>query len=272
MLSRTVLEPVPRTPGDHATSVVHAHLRRLILDGVLQPGELLNQVRLASELGVSRTPIREAIRMLQEEALVHAEAQKQARVVGFDPGHLESVYTQRVLLEGLAVSLTAPRADADQIARLEKALHDLDQPPEQREGPEWRAVHRRFHIELVSGAPPHLIDAITSNMDRGERYRLNYRLMYEATGTRGWDTSPSEHRAIVETFRHHDGRGAAGELAAHLARTALLLAAQLAPTYEPRALRAALSLMGGAHGHGRSHDGESVGRRADAARHVERRG
>jgi len=265
--ARPSLDPVPRTPGDHATSVVHAHLRQLILDGVLQPGARLNQVRLASELGVSRTPVREAIRMLQEEALVRAEAQKQAHVVAFDPGHLEAVYTQRVLLEGLAVSLTAPKADAEQVARLDSTLAELDQPPEHRDTRPWREIHRRFHLELVSAAQPHLLQAITANMDRGERYRLNYQLMYEESGTRGWDTSPGEHLAIVDAFRRRDGQGAAAELASHLARTALLLAAQLVPTYEPAALRSALGIMGRLSAHG-SHDRDRVGRGANGARKI----
>src|SRR3954454_6585784 len=59
--------PVPRRPNDHAAVAVHEHLRALILNGTLPPGAVLNQVELAPQLGVSRTPIREAIRMLQEE-------------------------------------------------------------------------------------------------------------------------------------------------------------------------------------------------------------
>ncbi|HVW17398.1 MAG TPA: GntR family transcriptional regulator [Solirubrobacteraceae bacterium] len=239
----TTIQPVVRTPGDHAANVVHAHLREMILDGVLAPGTSINQVTLAADLGVSRTPVREAIRMLQEEGLVEAEPQKRARVVGFDPAHLDAVYTERILLEGLAASLTAPHADDALVARLEESLGRLEADPEDRLSPAWRIEHAKFHVDLVSGVNPHLQRAIRANMDRGEHYRLNYRLMYETTGTLQWDTSPAEHHAIVEAYLDHDGPRAAAELAGHLARTALSLVAQLAPTYDPVAVRSALRTM-----------------------------
>src|SRR5271156_1826880 len=96
------IEPLSRVSGDHAAGGVHAYLRRLILDATIPPGTVVTQVELAARLGVSRTPIREAIRMLQEEGLVVAEPQKRARVIGFDPAEVEAVYTQRVLVESLA--------------------------------------------------------------------------------------------------------------------------------------------------------------------------
>jgi len=238
------LRPVPRTPGDHAANAIHAHLRELILEGDIEAGALLNQVTLAAELQVSRTPVREAIRMLQEEGLVVAEPHRRARVIGFDPAHLEAVYTQRVLLESLAASFTASAAGDALIDELERSLVALEALPEERMKPEWRAEHNRFHLALVGGVQPQLLRAIRSNMERGEHYRLNYPRMYEMTGTRSWDTSPAEHRAIVDAFRARDGAAAAVELAAHLARTALSLVAQLAPTYDPAALRAALELVG----------------------------
>jgi DNA-binding GntR family transcriptional regulator len=236
------ITPVERRPGDHAANAVHAHLRQLILDGVLPAGQAINQVTLASELGVSRTPVREAIRMLQEEGLVDAQPQKRARIAGFDPQHLETVYTQRVLLESVAAAVTAANTTEDQLNRLEDTLQLLDRPPEERLDRTWRRHHTSFHLVLVSGVHPTLQQAIRTNMDRGEHYRLNYRLMYQQTGTRSWDTSPQEHRAIVDAFHAHDGRTAAYELANHLARTALALIAQLTPTYDPTALRTAVEL------------------------------
>jgi DNA-binding GntR family transcriptional regulator len=237
----TAVGPVERTPGDHAANVVHGRLRQLILEGVIAAGTSINQVTLASDLGVSRTPVREAIRMLQEEGLVDAQPQKRARVAGFDPMHLETVYTQRILLESLAASITAEQATDELIEQLERSLVRLDRPAEERVASDWRDEHNGFHLSLVSGVQPHLLAAIRANMDRGEHYRLNYRVMYEQTGTRVWDTSPAEHRAIVDAFARRDGSGAAYELSGHLARTALSLVAQTTPTYDPAALRAALA-------------------------------
>src|SRR5271155_4979248 len=107
MQSLAAIDPLPRTSGDHAVAGVHAYLRRLILDATIPPNTTITQVELALRLGVSRTPIREAIRMLQEEGLVVAEPQKRARVIGFNAAEVEAIYTQRVLIESLAAKMTA---------------------------------------------------------------------------------------------------------------------------------------------------------------------
>src|ERR1700759_299510 len=85
---------------------VHAYLRECILDGTLTPGTKLSQVSLARQLGVSRTPLREVLRMLQEEGLVEIEPNQRTRVAGLDPQELDDVYASRILLETLALSMT----------------------------------------------------------------------------------------------------------------------------------------------------------------------
>lgn len=233
------ITPVPRADGDHAANAVHAHLRGLILEGSIPPGSQLNQVELAPLLGVSRTPLREAIRMLQEEGLVEAEPQKRARVASFDPTHLESVYAQRVLLEGLGALLTAPTVDDEQLATMDVYLDEMEETAAKEDLDAWTRVHRSFHLGLVAEAGPHLLRSIMGHMDRGEHYRL----MYGAIGPRAWIRGGAEHRAIVAAYRRRDGHAAASELAAHLARTALSLVAQLSPSYDPKAIRAALAAI-----------------------------
>lgn len=234
--AEAVVPPLPRVPGDHAATAVHAHLRALILNGSIPPGAFLNQVELAPLLGVSRTPLREAIRMLQEEGLVVAEPQRRARVTGFDPEHLEAIYTQRVLLEGTATRVTATSAGDDDVAHLDALLDQMRTRAALQDLKSWEQAHRTFHLELVSGVGSHLTRAITNHMDRAEHYRL----MHQATGPRAWASGAAEHAAIVDAYRRRDGDAAASELAAHLARTALSLIAQMAPTYDPVAIRSAL--------------------------------
>jgi DNA-binding GntR family transcriptional regulator len=83
---------------------VHAYLRECILDGTLTPGTKLSQVSLARQLGISRTPLREVLRMLQEEGLVEIEPNQRTRVAGLDPQELDDVYASRILFETLALS------------------------------------------------------------------------------------------------------------------------------------------------------------------------
>src|ERR1700724_3029192 len=85
---------------------VHAYLRECILDGTLTPGTKLSQVTLAGQLGISRTPLREVLRMLQEEGLVEIEPNQRTRVAGLDPQELDDIYACRILLETVALSMT----------------------------------------------------------------------------------------------------------------------------------------------------------------------
>src|SRR5216683_6758582 len=89
-----------------AIPYVHAYLRECILNGTLSPGTKLSQVSLAAQLGISRTPLREVLRMLQEEGLVGIEPNQRTRVAGLDPQELDDVYASRILLETLALSMT----------------------------------------------------------------------------------------------------------------------------------------------------------------------
>jgi DNA-binding GntR family transcriptional regulator len=235
------LPPIDRVDGDHAAASVHQHLRRLILEGTIPPETVLPQVSLAAQLGISRTPLREAIRMLQEEGLVVAEPQKRARVAPFDASNLEAIYVHRVTLEALGVTVTTPRLTPEERTELETlrdtmSIDRLTHSPE-----EWQAAHRRFHLLLVDRLGSHLLRVVQLNMDSSERYRL---LVARLGGQdRRWQNAVSEHAAIVDTVLEGDGEKASQLLSAHLARTALMLIAELAPSYDPSTLRASLALF-----------------------------
>lgn len=226
-----------RTTGDHAANVVHASLRRMIIDGTLEASSVLNQVALAAELGVSRTPVREAIRRLQAEGLVEAEPQKRARVTRFDPAHCEALYMQRILLEGVAGACTASRASDALVADLERALDRLDEP---HTTAAWRDEHERFHLALVGGAHDHLVREIRLNIERTDLYRV-----MTLDDAELWETARRDHHEIVEAFRERDGAAASALLATHLARGASFLADLLAPGYDLALLHTATRAMGG---------------------------
>jgi len=101
---------------------VHAYLRQCILDGTLSPGTKLSQVSLAAQLGISRTPLREVLRMLQEEGLVEIEPNQRTRVAGLDPQELDDIYASRILLETLALSMTIGRFGNKERAEAKRLL------------------------------------------------------------------------------------------------------------------------------------------------------
>src|ERR1700722_15046792 len=100
------LRKVDLPEARQAIPALHSYLRECVLDGTLVPGTKLSQVALAEQLGVSRTPLREVLRMLQEEGLVEIEPNQRTRVAGLDPQELDDVYASRILLETLALSMT----------------------------------------------------------------------------------------------------------------------------------------------------------------------
>lgn len=232
------LPPVNGGADSNGVAGLHGRLRKLILDGSYPPGTLLSQVELAEALGVSRTPLREALRMLQEEGLIEAEHNQRARIPSFDPQVLDAIYASRVLLEALGIRLTVPYLQQQDVDALHEALMDLSSTtePESREDP-----HRRFHRLLVVYAGEQLCNTIASYADRCAFYRR----MYVQSDPRNRTVADAEHEAIFQACLARDPELAAYRLTRHLARTALTLLAQLTPEYEPAAVRTALQV---AHG------------------------
>ena len=235
------VEPLSIPDKRRSRLAVHARLRQLILDGTLPPGSALSQLQLSRTLGVSRTPLREALRMLQEEGLVDAEPNQRARVNGFDSSDLESVYSTRILLESFGVSLTIPTFGADDVAAAEDALRRMRSATQHEDFAEWQHAHRDFHRVLVRGAGDQLAQLMDVQAERAERYLRFYQLR-DTTAWWSRDTA-TEHRDLLEAITHNrtsrDGVAAIGR---HLARTALWVIAEAEPERDPFPIRLALQM------------------------------
>lgn len=101
---------------------VFSQLRKKILTGVYKPGESLVELRLSEELGVSRTPIREALRQLELEGLVQSIPNKGVIVKGVTDQDVEDIFTIRTMIEGLAARWAAEKITEDEIRELKEAL------------------------------------------------------------------------------------------------------------------------------------------------------
>jgi DNA-binding GntR family transcriptional regulator len=225
-----------------AAANLRTHLRELILGGSLQPGLVISQVELARSLGVSRTPLREALRMLQEEGLIEAEPNRRARVTRFDPGDLDTVYGCRVMLESLGCVLTVRSFSDEEIERLKAALDSMAEHAKTRSVEQWQVAHREFHRLLVGRASDQFGRTIAAYQDRAERYWV---MFIRANGSSGLNMRDTEHKGIFEAAARRDAQGTAVLLAKHLSRTALTLMAQLAPEHEPLTVRTALHFVSG---------------------------
>ena len=140
-----------RSDGRRTALDVYEALRDSILAGRIKPGAYLSQVEVARELGVSRTPVREALRRLDESGLIAAEPNFRCRVLGLDPEEIESIYIKRVILEGFSVLCTASGASGAQLSDLRSGLTQLQG---HIDGPvaSWTRARLDFHNLLLVGA------------------------------------------------------------------------------------------------------------------------
>src|SRR6266702_6135930 len=123
-VSLEAIKPYRRN-GRATAGSLHEYLRRLILDGAIPNGASISQVELAERLGVSRTPLREAMRMLQAEGIVQSEHNRRTRVTALDVGDIDTVYGTRVLMEGAGVLVTVPLLDRSRIDDLAEAVQEM---------------------------------------------------------------------------------------------------------------------------------------------------
>ncbi|MFE4758168.1 GntR family transcriptional regulator [Streptomyces mirabilis] len=234
------LEPLDLPGARQSVGPLHALLRECILDGRLAPGTVLSQVALGRQLGVSRTPVREALRMLQEEGFVEAEPNQRMRVTGIDAAELDADYATRIMLETLAMTMTldgfgaaARRSAKVQVTAMRRAARAKDIE-------NWFVAHAEYHRLLTAGAGASLQRQLRALSDRSVRYiRITQR--FDPTH---WDEPGNvEHPAILDAVVAGDRDAAVSCLAHHLERTALRVLEDHAPEYAPTAVPKAMSLV-----------------------------
>ena len=222
------------------TEDVYDRVRGAILDGELAPGAVMSQVVLAEQLGISRTPLREALRMLQGEGLVEAEHNRRVRVAPMTPSDLEQLYVMRVTLEAEALRLSVALMTPEDLARLEGFMAEMAHYASAKDYRRWVVPHREFHRALTAHAGARVNGLLGLLFDHSERYRR----LHIGHGPSAWATAG--HREILDACKTGDRDASGARLASHLARTGLEVIELLEAVYEPDALRTALLDAGGA--------------------------
>jgi DNA-binding GntR family transcriptional regulator len=210
-------------------AVVHDRLREAILSGEIPAGEATSQNTLARRLGAGRTPVREALRLLQREGLVVSEPNRRVRITGLSASDAEELYVMRISLEAVAIRITVPTLEADDIAELEGLMAQMDFYIRRQDITGLRVPHGAFHARLVAGAGPRVTTLLEQLFDHGERYRL-------AFGGQG-PARHREHRPILDAAAAGDADLAAERLAAHYAGTAGRIFKAMDPEHDLARLR-----------------------------------
>jgi DNA-binding GntR family transcriptional regulator len=230
---------MPDAPNGLGTEAVYERVREAILNGEIAAGATMSQVALADELGISRTPLREALRMLQSEGLVDAERNRRVRVAPLSPEDLEELCVMRVTLEGEAIRLAVPRMTAEDLARLEGYNAEMAHYAEAKDYRRWVVPHQAFHRALTAPAGDRFTALLTQLFDHAERYRR----MHIGHGPSAWATK--DHRDILDACKARDREQAGCVLAHHFARTAFELIEILEPGREPALLRDTMADVAG---------------------------
>lgn len=223
---------------------IHAYLRELITSGALPPGAELKQTELAREFAVSRTPLREAFRMLQEEGLISAEPNRRSRVLGFDPDELELLYAGRVTLECLGVRLTAGRMSREDERSAGSAIREMDRAYRAGDIGAFSIAHHRFHRLLISRCGSAVLRTTASYAEQSERYVRAYQVQHDEA----FAERQREHGAILDAVRDGQPQRAVELMAHHLSGTALRVMEDFAPGRQAAAVLAAVELVTGANG------------------------
>lgn len=237
------VEAAAAQPGEKRRDMVAFALdalRTMIVRGELAPGAVLSQVQLARTIGVSTTPLREAIRQLEAEGLIESRPNRRARVPPFDVEDLEAVYGARILMEALATATAVPRMRASDLAELERHLDVMRRAAKDRDIAAWHAAHGAFHAGLVARCNPALRQQVTVLAARSDRYRL---LSVLSDQPASWAVGDADHAAILEACKEGDATLASQRLAENLGRSALILVAHLAPGADPVGVRVALQMV-----------------------------
>ena len=155
--------------------VVFNTLRQAILKGELEPGERLMEIQLAERLGVSRTPIREAIRKLELEGLVLMIPRKGAEVAKISARSLRDVLEVRRALEELAIELACERMSQDELNELDRAQEDFKQAVEQGDAMSIAQTDEHYHDLIYQGTGNEKLVQMLNNLrEQMYRYRLEY--------------------------------------------------------------------------------------------------
>ena len=192
--------------------VVFNTLRQAILKGELAPGERLMEIQLANKLGVSRTPIREAIRKLELEGLVLMIPRKGAEVAEITEKNMRDVLEVRKALEELAVQLACEKITDEEIEEMKKAAEEFKMILKSKDITEIAEADVRFHdIIYMATDNQKLIHLLNKLREQMYRYRVEYLKKKEC-----YPQLLREHQAIIEAIEKSNKETASEIMGQHI--------------------------------------------------------
>lgn len=192
--------------------IVFQNLRNAIITGELQPGERLMETQLGEKLGVSRTPIREAIRKLELEGLVVMVPRKGAQVAQFTEKDIQDVLEVRAALDALAAKIACKKMDDRTFLKLQLAIAEYSYAAKNKELQTMIEKDVVFHDIIIEATQNDKLIQIFNNLkEQVNRYRITY-----LKNTEDSETVEAEHTAILEALKSKDEEMASNLASKHI--------------------------------------------------------
>lgn len=188
---------------------VAERLREQIFNRELEPGSWIDEQKLTAELGISRTPLREALKVLAVEGLVTMKVRRGAYVTEVSTDDVRQVYHLLALLESDAAGDVARNASPEELAQLRSLHNRLELEVHQREF--FFATNEAFHIQLLSIAGNRWRQQIVADMRKVMKLNRHHSLFKQGRP----EESLNEHRALMDALERRDGALATRLMRAH---------------------------------------------------------
>ena len=179
-------------------------LREQIVEGALEPGRRLSERDIGSRLGVSRTPLREALRLLAGERLVEVLPRRGARVAALDSAVVEDVYPVLGCLERLAANMACQNIGDDALADLAAVVEKMRGARSRKDRRRFFALSRGFHDAVLAAAGNDTLRQLQRQLS-GQVQRARF-LSLESD--RDWDEALREHTVLLAALRKRNGEAA----------------------------------------------------------------
>ncbi len=194
------------------TSKVFQHIRNEILDGRYQTGDFLVETKLAEELGVSRTPIREALKQLELEDLIESIPNRGVIVKGFSTEDIGDIFTIRHLLEGLAASWAAERIKQHELDQLAEIIELMELYTRRNDFSQLAKLDSSFHDIIFIASNSRTLRHISASLIQNAKVARQSSLTIPERAPK----SLEEHKAIYAALLAHDAEAAKATMEAHV--------------------------------------------------------
>ena len=194
-------------------SALAGQLREMITEGRLAPGSRLNERALCERLGVSRTPLREAFRVLAAQGLIELQPNRSAQVVALSEGDIRESFEVMGALEALSGELACRRITDDEIAEIKALTFEMLACHARRDLPAYYRLNRAIHDRISEAAGNVLLRQVYVTLNQRIQ-NLRFRSNFDADK---WRRAAREHADIVDALEARDGARVAAILREHLA-------------------------------------------------------